>query len=402
MCISVFCNYIKCENTLYHFTMQFIKLKADRIFDGYHFLGKDKVLITQADGTIEAIVDEKEAGEDIEKVEGIICPGFINAHCHIELSYLKNIIPKHTGLVDFILQVLKNRNADDAVKLLPIRLAALEMYESGIVAVGDICNTTNSIFIKKDSPIHWQNFIEVSGFVPSLASKKFEDVQFIFNEFEKSLSNNSIVPHAAYSVSKNLFGLINEASSKKTISIHNEETLAENIFLQKKSGDFLRLYETLGIDISAFEPAEKTSFQFWLAQLNNADKIISVHNTFISKADIEFANNFLQSKSIYYCLCPNANLYIENTLPPVELLMQNDCNIVLGTDSYASNTQLNIYEEIKTIQKNFPTIDLETLLQWATINGAKALGIDDNFGSFVKGKKCGVVLIKDEKSYLIV
>ncbi len=381
--------------------MQYRKIKAANLFDGYKFLGENKVLLLHLNGTVEVIIDESEAGDDIEKVEGIICPGFINAHCHIELSHLKNVIPKNTGLVDFILQILKNRNADNAVKQASMSLAALEMYESGIVAVGDICNTTDSIFIKKNSPMYWQNFIEVSGFVSSLASKRFEDVQVVFNEFEKSLSNNTIVPHAAYSVSKNLFGLINEVASKKVISIHNQETLQENVFLQYKQGDFLRLYETLGIDISTFEPAEKTSFQYWLTQLCNADKIISVHNTFISQADINFANNFLPSTSIYYCICPNANLYIENTLPPVALLMKNDCNIVLGTDSYASNTQLNIYEEIKTIQQNFPAIGLETLLRWATINGAKALGIDDEFGSFEKGKKPGIILLDNVKSCLI-
>jgi cytosine/adenosine deaminase-related metal-dependent hydrolase len=92
-------------------------------------------------------------------------------------------------------------------------------------------------------------------------------------------------------------------------------------------------------------------------------------------------------------VCINANLYIENSLPPLDMLLDNGCHIVLGTDSYASNWQLNIFEEIKSIQQHFPHIGLENILKWATSNGARALGIDDFFGSFEKGKKPGLVLI---------
>ena len=81
-------------------------------------------------------------------------------------------------------------------------------------------------------------------------------------------------------------------------------------------------------------------------------------------------------------------------MPPIDLLRKNNCNLVIGTDSYASNWQLNILDEIKTIKKETSsTIPLIEILQWATINGAKALRIDDKFGSFEKGKKPGVVLI---------
>jgi aminodeoxyfutalosine deaminase len=385
--------------------MQYRKIKGNNIFDGYQFVGADKVLITQANGTIEAIVDETEAGEDVQFVDGIICPGFVNAHCHIELSHLKNAIPQHTGLVNFILDILKLRAANDEIKQEAMRLAAQELYNSGTVAVGDICNTTDSIALKQNSKIYWHNFIEVSGFSENIAQKRFDELNDIQKQFsnlayrQAGLTiNNSLVPHAPYSLSKTLFQLINETAHGKTLSIHNQETPTENEFLQNKAGDFIRLYETLGIDILSFAANGKRSLPYWLPLLNNAKKIISVHNSFTSEADILFAKQFSAAQEIYFCLCPNANLYIENTLPPIEMLMKNNCNIVLGTDSYASNTQLNIFEEIKTIQKNFPQISLENILQWATVNGAKALGIDDEYGSFEKGKKAGVVVIKEEYS----
>ncbi|MEI6811133.1 MAG: amidohydrolase family protein, partial [Candidatus Nomurabacteria bacterium] len=94
------------------------------------------------------------------------------------------------------------------------------------------------------------------------------------------------------------------------------------------------------------------------------------------------------------CLCPNANLYIENKLPPIELLLKHDATIILGTDSYASNGQLNILEEIKTIQQeNSFNIPTATILQWATLNAATVFGWDDELGSFDTGKQPGIVHI---------
>jgi aminodeoxyfutalosine deaminase len=413
--------------TFYQITMQYRKIKGNNIFDGHQFVGADKVLVTQASGVIEAIIDEVEAGEDVQPFDGIICPGFVNAHCHIELSHLKNAIPQHTGLVNFILAILKLRTAEDEIKQAAMRLAADELYNSGTIAVGDICNTTDSIALKQNSKIYWHNFIEVSGFSENIAQKRFDEIKEVYKQFSNQLQTSkntdfqvpppiggefrgafpsggfrgALSPHAPYSLSKTLFNFINQTALGKTLSIHNQETPTENEFLQNKTGDFLRLYETLGIDISSFTPNAKSSFQHWLPLLSNAKKIISVHNSFTCEADILFAKQFAPLQEIYFCLCPNANLYIENTLPPVEMLLKNNCNIVLGTDSYASNTQLNIFEEIKTIQKNFPQISLENILQWATINGARALEIDDMYGSFEKGKMSGVVLINDNSSQRI-
>ncbi|MEQ1552839.1 MAG: amidohydrolase family protein [Ferruginibacter sp.] len=382
--------------------MAYRKIKANKIFDGYTFLETNKVLITQANGIIETIVDVKDAGDDIQNFNGIICPGFINAHCHIELSHLKNKIPQQTGLVEFILQILKYRNADEDIKQHAMQLADQELYNTGTVAVGDICNTNDSLSLKKHSKIHWHNFIEVSGFNNDIAETRFEIAKNIYEQFCKLSLSNSIVPHAPYSVSTKLFNLINQSAIGKTLCIHNQETLTENEFFQDKIGGFLHLYESLGVDITSFLPLQKTSLQYWLPQLKNAKKIIAVHNTFTTQADINFVKNKKTEQEMYFCLCPNANLYIENTVPAIDLLIKNQVNIVLGTDSYASNTQLNIFEEIKTIQKYFPNIPLQNILKWATINGAKALEINDKFGSFEKGKIPGIVLINNEKATRIL
>ena len=170
-------------------------------------LGAGNVLITDADGTIEAILSTADAGDDIQYFNGILCPGFVNAHCHIELSHLKGKIPGRTGLVDFVQQVMKQRTVAEDEKARAMQQAEKEMYDSGIVAVGDICNTTDSLTIKEKSKIRWHNFIEVSGFVDAGADKRFTAIKDILHQFPAGKSTLS--PHAPYSVSKKLFELIN-------------------------------------------------------------------------------------------------------------------------------------------------------------------------------------------------
>jgi cytosine/adenosine deaminase-related metal-dependent hydrolase len=190
--------------------------------------------------------------------------------------------------------------------------------------------------------------------------------------------------------------MINHLPDNNLLTIHNQETAAENEFFEKGTGDFLRLYQQLGIDISFFKPGGKTSLQTWLPHFTKAQTIILVHNVCTSVADFEFikrtTNN--EQRATIFCLCPNANLYISNTLPDVNLLMQHIDHIVLGTDSLASNDQLSILEEIKTLQEHFKDINLAMLLQWATSNGSKALQMDDRLGSFEKGKQPGLILIE--------
>ena len=272
------------------------------------------------------------------------------------------------------------------------------MYESGIVAVGDICNTADSIGIKQKSKLLWHSFVEVSGFVDAVAQKRLDDAKLVYDQFKSLIGDQkkSLSPHAPYSVSKTLFQLLNDETGGEIISIHNQECAAEDELYRSKSGGFLELYKNFGIDIGSFKPTGKSSFKSWLPFFTQGQSVISVHNTFIREDDIAFWKSYPEpiNRPFYYCICANANQYIEQMMPPIELLMRNNSGIIIGTDSYASNWQLNILEEIKTIQRlTNPVISLNSLLQWATLNGARALKMEHLVGSFEKGKKPGIVLV---------
>ncbi len=374
--------------------MSYNKFSATQLFDGYNFLPTGTVLITSAKGEIIDTVTSEDAGDDVQYFKGILSPGFINCHCHLELSHLKNTIPQKTGLVNFVQHVMSNRAASNEEKLAAMQSAENELYKTGIVAVGDICNTADTIPIKQHSKIHWHNFIEVSGFVEGAAQRRLQEMMDVASKLPIDNCQLTIVPHAPYSVSKKLFELLNILPNNNLISIHNQESEEENKLHKNKTGDFLELYKNFGIDISKFNSSGKTSLQTWLPYFTNNQRIILVHNTFTSEEDLNFQIAHCPLP-IVYCLCPNANLYIENALPPIDLLVENNCTIVLGTDSLASNTQLNMLEEIKTIQQYYPKIELQTLLQWATSNGAAALQMKEELGSFEKGKQPGIVLIEE-------
>jgi len=378
------------------------KYAGAHLFNGTELLGPNHVLIIDDKGIIESIVTKDAAGDGIQILDGIISPGFINCHCHLELSHLKGAIKKQTGLVDFILSILSQRFADDAVVSEAMKLAEDEMIRNGIVAVGDISNQLISLNQKKENKLYYHNFIEASGFSPAIAQSRFEAAFQIYQQFQAVFpKNTSLVPHAPYSVSAELFRLINEIGIQPISSIHNQETTDENEFFLTGKGAFNRLYETLGIDIkSFFKPSGKNSLPSIEPLISNAQKLFLVHDTFTTEHDIDFINAS-NSISPIICICINANLYIENTIPPIDLFLKKNCEIVLGTDSLASNDNLSILSEIESLQHYFPHIPLSTVLQWATLNGAKALNIDDKYGSFEKGKQPGINLIKDNKVTVI-
>jgi cytosine/adenosine deaminase-related metal-dependent hydrolase len=352
--------------------------KADYVYPVCADPIKNGIVTVDDFGKIIAVIDPSLLRETynapVEQVSGIICPGFINTHCHLELSHLKEKVKQRTGLV-----------ADAANQ------ADAEMYENGIVAVGDISNTNSTIAIKTNSKLYYHSFIETFGFLPDKATDVFNNALSLLNEFKPLPC--SITPHAPYSVSKELFKLIKQYSDTRhnLISIHNQECEDENKFYRYKMGGFNDLYEYFGTDITYFKPQARNSIQSILPLLTSRQEILLVHNTCTNLKDIYFIKRF--DRKIHFCFCPNANLYIEGMLPKIELFIGQGYNITIGTDSLASNNNLCILSEMRTIQAKFPSISTRQLIEWGTINGAKYLGIDDEKGSIEPGKSPGLNLL---------
>jgi cytosine/adenosine deaminase-related metal-dependent hydrolase len=357
---------------------------------------KNGVIALRKDGTIEEVLSGEDAKakniQDIQYYEGILVPGLVNTHCHLELSHLKGKIPMHTGLPGFVRQVIRQRHSSAEEIETAMQHADEEMYMNGIVAAGDISNQSVSKGVKLQSRIYYHTFVEAMGFNPAKAGEIIAEAKLTQEAF--SPLKATIVPHAPYSVSAELFNEINAISgiSGGSVSIHNQETADENAFFESKSGHFLQLYDFLGLDISFFKAQGKSSLQTYLPLLSAAPRTLLVHNTFTNKADLEFAA--AAHPFLFWCLCPNANLYIENRLPDVAMLKRAGLKLTLGTDSLASNHQLSILAEMYSLQEA-SDVSFDELLSWGTLNGAAFLGIDAMYGSFEKGKKPGVNLITE-------
>jgi len=336
-----------------------------------------------------------EESRNLEFYNGVIVPGFINSHCHLELSYLKNELPKGIGLPQFLSNIVRLKKEDNTNKILKsIELFDTKMRANGIVAVGDICNTTNTISVKIKSKIAYYNFIEVLG----QGTNTFEVFEFnknLYNTFRENNLQASITLHAPYSVSTEILSLIkHEAEISNTIlSFHNQETESENQMFNEGTGELIEKLKSLGVKFDNFAVPGKNSSMTIANLLPKENNIVFVHNTFSNLNDIELINS--KFENAFWCLCPSSNLYIENKLPKINLFLGSTERVVLGTDSLASNKSLSILDEMKVIRANYPEIKFETLLRWATINGAQALKMNSKFGTISVGKTPGLNLISD-------
>ncbi|HMR43147.1 MAG TPA: amidohydrolase family protein, partial [Saprospiraceae bacterium] len=355
------------------------------------------VVITDDAGKILAIERRDQydsAGLEIYK--GAIVPGFINTHCHLELSHMKGVAPTGTGLLPFLNTVVALRNFDEETILAAIEAADREMYEAGIVAVGDISNKADTASTKSKSKIRYYTFVEMFDFIQeSLAEQTFENYYRVFEQQSDVNGNRkSCVPHAPYTVSKSLFQKINSVNPEGcTVSIHNQETVHENNFFLSKTGGFIDFYKGFNFSLDAFSPSGKTSVHYALEQMNPDCRTLFVHNTMSDEADIAAAQNW--SDKTFWATCPNANLYIENRLPDYRNFQNQNVKMTIGTDSLTSNWQLSVLEEMKTILRFQSYLDFETVLTWATLNGAQALGFEDQLGSIETGKTPGLVLLEN-------
>jgi aminodeoxyfutalosine deaminase len=367
------------------------KIAANYVFPVSQKPLKNGIIVIDDKGVIIDLIDTHGNLPEIENLEfynGILVPGFINAHCHLELSHLKNKVKKQTGLPAFLLDVFNIRKSEKEEILNGIIYGDKEMQRNGIVAVGDISNNALTFEIKSQSKIKYHTFIEiydVNNNTKEVLDKAI-NLKSIASGFNLSLS---IIAHAPYTVSEILYKEIQRIAiaEKSIISTHNQECEDENKLYINSTGKFF----DVGITPINFQPSGKNSLYSLARYLASENNKLLVHNTFTSEEDIIFASDNLSN--LFWVMCPGANLYIENKLPEIYNFVKHNQNIALGTDSLASNNSLSILKELLIISENFPAIPLEILIKWATMNGAKALNLDDFFGSFEKGKSPGVNLI---------
>lgn len=370
------------------------KITADKIYPVSSEPLENTVIVIDDQGKIlafEPLEDHDPAS--VQRFDGALIPGFVNTHCHLELSHMKGLVDTGVGLIPFITNVVTKRNMAAEMIADAIRRAEEEMFLGGIMAVGDISNTTDTFEIKSTGRLRWYTFVELFDFLQENgAEKAFSDWKPVFDMLNPLPgSAKSLVPHAPYSVSRNLFAKIRAVQPEKeiTISIHNQETLPENELFLSGTGAFFDFYSGFNISLEHFKSSGKTAIHYAIENLDPEQRTLFVHNTLTTREDLAAAH--LWSDRVYWATCPNANLYIENRLPDYRVFLDGHARMTIGTDSLTSNWQLSVLEELKTISRYQSYVPTETLIQWATLNGAEALGFDDELGSLQVGKTPGIL-----------
>lgn len=354
---------------------------------------KNGVVGVDDDGKILSLLNpefDKINWDNVECFKGIICPGFVNTHCHLELSYLKGRVEEQTKLHGFVGELMAIRDEfSDEQKLAAIKEADEEMYANGILAVGDISNGASTFQQKQHSRINYHTFVELFGLNPNDIEIISERKEWLVRHYHNK-NRISTTPHAPYSISSQLKELINK-DNNELLTIHNQETASENQLFKSGSGELFNQLSRFSEEIKKWQPTGKNSLPSYLRDFGADKRILLVHNTYTAEEDVLYAKNY--SNNIYWCFCPNANLYIENQLPDFNLFLNEKCTI--GTDSLASNWSLSILDELKIINKTNTLIKLDLLLKWGTLNGAEFLGFENQLGSLEVGKTPGLNLIKN-------
>ena len=414
-----------------------------------------------------------EAG--VEFFGGILVPGFVNSHCHLELSHLQGIIPAGGGLTAFAQGMrtarekglravfsgaaggtddAENRSrevvADGTKKAVEegakpsaqqaaqdtaqdaaqraISFWDSKMWTEGIAAVGDICNGDSTFDIKRASPVLYHNFCELFGLNA--------DPKRAFELRDKALATGltaSVTPHSTYSLNRAAFAAAlagggpaesgkavgntaaspqqtarkhagNEAytatrpttggwganppentGAKSPLSIHFLESEEENDLFRRR-GAMWQWYDNQGFKPDFLDynsPTERL-----ISQVPAEREVMLIHNCAVTQRDIDLIMSHFTAP-VTWVLCPRSNRHISKTAPPFRLLTKNGLRIAIGTDSAASNEGLSMVREMA----EFHDVPLEEVLRWATINGARALGMGDRLGSIEVGKSPGLVLL---------
>jgi cytosine/adenosine deaminase-related metal-dependent hydrolase len=332
---------------------------------------KRGIIITADDGTILSVEDTGGSpGEsaNTEFYNGIIIPGLVNCHSHLELSHMRGKFPAGSGLRSFINQIRQHREADSEVIAAAAEKADGEMLTGGTVACGDISNNAVSFTVKSGSPIRYHTFIEVFGTDPLVADDRISEAVRLSAAAAAAGMSSSLTPHAVYSLSEPLMRLIRQhITPDSVISLHFLESDDERQMADDHLGKGLSL---AGI----------------------CSQLILVHNTVITHDE---AHSLAAAGNTWFCLCPSSNMHITGALPPAALLSEVTDRIVTGTDSLASTGHLNILTELRLLHETVPRLPLHEIIRWGTINGARALGMSDTLGSIEPGKKPGLLLVEN-------
>lgn len=331
--------------------------------------------------------------------EGALVPGFINAHCHVELSHLHGKFVKGTGMAGFIDQINELRDwAGRDRKQELVKEWMDRMWHDGVSAMADISNDDSSFDIKASHPMYTRTFLEVFGSEPEMCEGVMSDVAGLQRIADAAGIDAAPTPHSCYTMSPQLLSASAAAGMERGyISYHSQESQEEEDLLLTGTG---AMYENRVRNGMSTPPVTgESSLKYFIDRLSAVrqapydEHILLVHDVCLKQDDIDAAKKVMNN--VYWAICPLSNIFIHNALPPVPLMRANGLAITIGTDSLSSNDDLDMVAEMYCIHENFPEVPMAEIFTWACLNGARFLSKDGVLGSLEPGKRPGIVRISN-------
>jgi cytosine/adenosine deaminase-related metal-dependent hydrolase len=356
-------------------------------------------------------VTQGQGAADVALGRVVVLPGLVNAHTHLELSYLHGRIPPASRFLDWARPMLAARRVrstvDDSAILRAAEQAIQYARASGTVLIGDVTNTLATVPLLGGAGMAARVFHELIGFAgvdpdeQVSGARQSIDALAVDDDIRLSLA-----PHAPYSVSPALFSAIRrdlDGHEPVVSTVHLGESPEEVEFLKNGTGPWRVLLEELGVWNEKWHVPQSSPVEY-LAEMGflNAS-VLAVHGVQFEGADLDR----LRTLGVTLVSCPRSNRHVGVGAPPLEAFYAMEVAVAFGTDSLASVEDLNMFGELAEARRIAPKVSARTLLRSATLTGASALGFGGEFGSIEPGKRASLVVVRvpddvrDVEEYLV-
>ena len=346
----------------------------------------------------------------IDLGDGAIIPGLINAHCHLEFSDLPSPLGQPgIRFTDWIRLIVKSRadsnEQSPAKKSNAIKQGIEQSVRSGVVGIGEICTSPFELAdYDCQIPVSFIHFLEQLG----SDEAKFKDQRDTLSRHLKMSNSNSAhdesmsgqafgaSPHAPYSCHPKLVEqmCVLAAENNRIVAMHLAETKAERELLDSQSGDFVELLKDFGVWNPSVFPEDR-SILSTLATLSKCRSLI-IHGNYLNDSELDFVAQHRDRMTIVFC--PRTHAFFEHDEYPLEKIFERKIQIAIGTDSLASNPDLDMFAELKEVARTFPSLSAEQILRLGTINGAAAIGFDSQLGTLTPGKNAALCFVQKNNS----
>jgi len=368
--------------------------------------------ITVADGQVAALGQGRGPADVRDLGDVAIMPGLVNAHTHLELSWMAGLVPPAPSMdlwIRTLLRVRRTGSSGPAVERDAAVAAARAMRAAGTVLVGDISNTLDFVEVLGEQGLGGLVFHELIGFNPDDPRRMVRESRARVDEIERALGHRGddlrLTPsaHAPYSVAPALFRAIAAGRSSLPLTVHLGESPEEVEFLRTGRGPIRRLLEDLGVwtDEWPLPGCDPVVYMQRLGYLGRG--MLAVHAVHLSDDGLQH----LRAADAAVVTCPRSNLWVGAGMPRVAHFYAAGVRVAIGTDSLASVASLSVFDELAELRRIAPDVAAASLLESATRTGADVLGFGATHGTIAPGKRAALIVVDvprdvtDVEEYLV-